>query len=277
MTKGMKDSDWQNKTVWLVGASSGIGMALAKALYFKGAKVVVSARKENALLEFVQMHPTETHLNLHQPIAMALDVLDVAALHQASARITNQGPIDRVVYCAGVYEPLRVSDWQLSKMKAHLDINYLGVLHVLDAVLPYWLNQHPTISTSTTSWQKGFAHFSIVSSVAGYIGLPNSLAYGPTKAALINLAETLYLDLKGHGVDVSLINPGFVETPLTQQNTFHMPALISADRAAAFILEGWKKGEFEIHFPKRFTMWLKLLKNLPYSFQFWAVKKFTGV
>jgi len=104
-----------------------------------------------------------------------------------------------------------------------------------------------------------------VGSVAGYRGLPNSLAYGPTKAALINLAETLYLDLQPEGVGVSLINPGFVDTPLTRQNQFKMPALISADQAAQEILTGWARGEFEIHFPKRFTRWIKTMQLLPYT------------
>jgi short-subunit dehydrogenase len=107
-----------------------------------------------------------------------------------------------------------------------------------------------------------------MASVAGYRGLPNSLAYGPTKAALINLAETLYLDLHNQGVGVSLINPGFVETPLTAQNDFKMPALISPAQAAEAILKGWARGQFEIHFPKRFTFWLKVLRCLPYSVYF---------
>ena len=103
---------------------------------------------------------------------------------------------------------------------------------------------------------------SLVSSVSGYRGLPNALAYGPTKAALINLAQTLYLDLGERGIGVSLINPGFVETPLTAHNTFRMPALMKPERAAAEILAGWAAGAFEIHFPKRFTRWLKAMNHL---------------
>jgi NAD(P)-dependent dehydrogenase (short-subunit alcohol dehydrogenase family) len=129
---------------------------------------------------------------------------------------------------------------------------YLGALYLLDAVLPRLLGE-------------GHGHISIVSSVAGYRGLPKGLAYGPTKAALINLAETLYVDLRASGIGVSLINPGFVATPATAQNDFEMPALITASQAAAEILAGWRKGEFEIHFPKRFTRWMKTLRLLPYT------------
>ena len=112
--------------------------------------------------------------------------------------------------------------------------------------------------------QRRGGHISLISSVAGFRGLPQGLAYGPTKAALINLAETLYLDLRPEGIGVSVINPGFVETPLTEQNPFTMPALITPAQAAAEILRGWARGSFDIHFPKRFTLWLKLLRLLPY-------------
>jgi NAD(P)-dependent dehydrogenase (short-subunit alcohol dehydrogenase family) len=117
----------------------------------------------------------------------------------------------------------------------------------------------------------------IVSSVAGYRGLPNALAYGPTKAALINLAEALYLDLAPKGIGVHLVDPGFVDTPLTEQNKFSMPALISADAAARELLRGLARGEFETHFPKRFTRWLKLLRLLPYPLYFAAVRRYTGL
>jgi short-subunit dehydrogenase len=114
-----------------------------------------------------------------------------------------------------------------------------------------------------------------VGSVAGYRGLPQSLAYGPTKAALINLAETLYLDLHGKGIGVSIINPGFVQTPLTAANTFDMPALLTPEQAATAIVAGWARGAFEVHFPKRFTLWLKLLRVLPNRAYFKLVSKMT--
>jgi short-subunit dehydrogenase len=113
--------------------------------------------------------------------------------------------------------------------------------------------------------------------VAGYTGLPNSLAYGPTKAALTHLGEVLYLDLKGKGIGVSVVHPGFVATPLTAQNTFHMPALITPAQAAQAMLQGWQAGEFNIHFPKRFTRVLACLRLLPYRWYFPLVRKFTGL
>ena len=113
--------------------------------------------------------------------------------------------------------------------------------------------------------------------MAGFRGLPQGLAYGPTKAALIHLAEALYLDLHPEGIAVSIVNPGFVATPLTAQNDFSMPALISPEQAASAIVQGWERGDFDIHFPKRFTRVMKLLRLLPYRLYFPAVRRFTGL
>jgi short-subunit dehydrogenase len=159
---------------------------------------------------------------------------------------------------------MRATDYSLSEMLRHLDVNYTGALRVLDAVLPTLVAQ-------------GYGHLSFISSVAGFRGLPRSLAYGPTKAALINLAEALYYDVTTHGVGVSLINPGFVETPLVADNDFPMPALITPETAASEILKGWRKGEFHIHFPKRFTRVLLLLRLLPYRWYFALVRRGTGM
>jgi NAD(P)-dependent dehydrogenase (short-subunit alcohol dehydrogenase family) len=155
----------------------------------------------------------------------------------------------------------------LPDMLRHVQVNYAGALHMLDAVLPHFLARR--------SGGLPDAHISLVASVAGYRGLPKSLAYGPTKAALINLAETLYLDLRDRGIGVSLVNPGFVDTPLTAQNRFKMPALIMPEQAAQEILQGWARGAFEIHFPRRFTGWMKLLQLLPYPISFAATRRLT--
>ncbi len=245
---------WTGKTVWLVGASSGIGLATAQALLRQGAKVVVSARHVAALEALAQTQP--------QCRALALDVTDASAVKAAAAQVLAQGPLDCVIYCVGHYAPMRADTMNLADMRRHMDVNYLGALYVLDAVLP-------------AMRARGLGHLSLVGSVAGYSGLPNSLAYGPTKAALINLAETLYLDLHGHGLGVSLINPGFVQTPLTAGNSFKMPALLTPAQAADAILAGWASGAFEIHFPKRFTVWLKLLHLLPYRAHFGLVQRAT--
>ena len=249
-------TDWHGRSVWLIGASSGIGLATAKALHAAGAKVVVSARKADLLQQFVDAHPGAQ--------AVVLDVSDATAITQAAKYVQAQQGLDVVMYCAGYYVPVRASDYSLSEMLRHLDINYTGALRVLDAVLPELLPQ-----------QRG--HISFISSVAGFRGLPQSLAYGPTKAALINLAEALYYDVSPHGIGVSVINPGFVETPLVAGNDFPMPALISTTKAAQEILKGWRKGEFQIHFPKRFTRMLLLLRMLPYRWYFALVRRGTGM
>ncbi len=237
-------TDWRGKTVWLIGASSGIGLATAAALHERGAQVVVSARQDPLLQDFVVAHPGAR--------ARALDVTDADAVRTLAAALLAQGPLDLVVYCVGHYKAQRAYDFDVAQMLQHQQINYVGALYVLDAVLPAML-------------ARGSGHLSLIASVAGYRGLPKSLAYGPTKAALINLAESLYGDLQPRGIGVSLVNPGFVQTPLTAQNSFHMPALITPQQAAREMLAGWHRGRFEIHYPRRFTYFMKLLQSLPYA------------
>jgi NAD(P)-dependent dehydrogenase (short-subunit alcohol dehydrogenase family) len=255
---------WDGRTVWLVGASTGIGRATAARLHGLGARVVVSARSRDALDDFVAQHPRSE--------ALALDATDRTAMQDAAAHITRaHGRIDLAMYCAGTYAPMRATAFDLEVALRHMRVNYDGALFMLDAVLPQLLEQ------AQGSDPRGAGHVSLVSSVAGFRGLPQSLAYGPTKAALINLAEALYLDLQPLGVGVSIINPGFVETPLTAQNNFRMPALLTPGEAAREILRGWERGDFEIHFPKRFTRWLKALRHLPYGPYFGAVRRATGL
>ncbi|MEY2618274.1 MAG: hypothetical protein RL522_1276 [Pseudomonadota bacterium] len=249
-------ADWSGRRVWLLGASTGIGRALAQALHAQGAQVVVSARGEAALQALVAGHPGMQ--------ARTLDATDANAVARIAAEIAEGGGIDCAVYCAGHYRAMRATEFDLQEMLQHERVNYTGALHLLAAVLPAML-------------ARGRGHVSLVSSVAGYRGLPNGLAYGPTKAALINLAETLYIDLQDRGIGVSLINPGFVETPLTAQNQFEMPALISPQEAADAILRGWREGRFEIHFPKRFTLSVKLLGLLPFRLYQAAVRRITGL
>jgi NAD(P)-dependent dehydrogenase (short-subunit alcohol dehydrogenase family) len=250
-------TNWRGKTVWLVGASSGIGRATAAALHAGGAKVIVSARNAQALEQFTQDHPGA--------IAISLDVTDDAAVRAASRQVHALGPLDGMVYCAGHYTAMGADAIDLPDMLRHVDINYNGALRLLHTVLPLLLARG----------RNGGGFVSLVGSVAGYSGLPRSLAYGPTKAAMYNLAQTLYLDLRDKGVAVSIINPGFVETLLTAQNRFHMPALLTPEQAASEILRGWARGAFEIHFPKRFTLWLKLLALLPWSLYFMLVSRVT--
>ena len=253
-------TDWRGQHVWLVGASSGIGRATAARLHALGAQVTVSARGGAALDSFVAEHPGAQ--------ALAVDATDAQALGGAAQQLVRQhGRIDLAMCCAGHYRAMQATHFDLADALRHQQINYVGALNLLDAVLPTLLRQ-------SAAGQP--AHLSLVASVAGYRGLPNALAYGPTKAALINLAEVLYLDLHDRGVGVSLVNPGFVDTPLTAQNTFHMPALITPEAAALAIVAGWGQGAFEIHFPKRFTRLLKAMRPLPDSWYFSAVRRAVG-
>ncbi len=249
MSLNPKLRDWHGKTAWLIGASTGIGRATASALHAAGARVIVSARQAPLLNEFTALHPG-SH-------ALPLDVMDVPALHAAVSQV---GAPDLCVYCAGYYSPMGATGFDLDEARRHLDINYIGALNLLDALLPVLLTA-------------GHGHLSLVSSVAGYRGLPKALAYGPSKAALTHLAEALYLDLHPRGVGVSVIHPGFVKTPMTAQNDFHMPAEISPEQAAQAMLAGWASGDFEIHFPKRFTRFMKVLRLLGDGAYFKLVSK----
>jgi len=247
--------DWRGQRVWLVGASTGIGRALAEQLHALGATVIVSARKMDALQAFADQHPGS--------IALPLDVSEGPAVKAAAEAAMAARPLDLVCYCAGHYQAMRATAIDLPDLLRHHEVNTVGALHVLAAITPAMV-------------ARGQGHISLVSSVAGFRGLPQSLAYGPTKAALINLAEALYLDLHAQGLGVSLINPGFVDTPLTAQNAFHMPALITPDEAARAIVRGWSVGDFEIHFPRRFTWWMKLLRLMPYRMYFPLIQRITG-
>lgn len=253
---------WRGQRVWIIGASTGIGRAAAEQLLAQGATVLASARSTSALEALVANH-TRTG---EPPRAQAwpMDVTDVAAVARVTQALLAQGPVDVVLYCAGHYRGQRADTFDLAEMQRHMAINYGGALALLDAVLPAFL-------------ARGQGHICLVSSVAGFRGLPQGLAYGPTKAALTHLAETLYFDLAPRGIGVSVVHPGFVETPLTAQNAFQMPALITPDEAAANLLAGIAAGAFDIHFPKRFTRWMKLLRLLPYRAYFPLVHRVTGL
>jgi len=250
--------DWKERRCWIVGASTGIGAALAERLAAAGARVALSARRAAPLEEIAARHPAGSTL------VVPLDITDAPALAKAAAKIGKAwGGIDLVVMMAGEYKPMRAWDLDLAAARAMVDTNLMGAFNVLAAVVPRLVGQ-------------GSGTIALVSSVAGYRGLPKSLVYGPTKAAVINLAEALYLDLRPKGVGVCVVNPGFVRTPMTDRNDFRMPALIEPGEAADEIVAGLARGEFEIHFPKRFTRFLKVLQLLPYGRYFPAVRKATG-
>jgi NAD(P)-dependent dehydrogenase (short-subunit alcohol dehydrogenase family) len=244
---------WANQRVWVVGASSGIGAELSRQLLAAGARVALSGRRVNLLQEVAGYHANACLL--------PMDVQDESAWQAALQSIQSQfGGIDLIIFCAAEYRPERcwevIPSVALSTLRTNLGSVYAG----LAAVLPDLI-------------QRGAGGIALVASVAGYVGLPGASVYGPSKAAMINLAEILYGDLHPKGINVYLINPGFVDTGLTRKNSFAMPALQTAQQASGAILRGMAAGQFEIHFPRRFTQMLKLLQMLPYRLRFFILKR----
>ena len=253
----LKLKDWRGQRVWIIGASSGIGAEIARKLLELGAKLALSARNLEAL-QLVSTGYAETMV-LPFDMTQSCEVLTAR-----DAILEKWGGIDLVLIVAGTYQKMRAEDFNLIEAKKLVNTNLNGPLNCLNAVLPVLLAQ-------------GKGGLGIVASIAGLRGLPQALIYGPTKAALINLCESLYLDLRPRGIGVYLINPGFVATPLTANNDFTMPALTSATEAAKETVRGIERGEFHIHFPKRFTNVLRLFRLLPYRLYFWLIHKGTGV
>jgi short-subunit dehydrogenase len=248
---------YAGQRVWVIGASYGIGAAIARELLARGAKVALSARKRELLTQVAGDSPAA--------LIAPLDVTDHASVLAArNALVQAWGGIDLALIVAGTHIEMRGDDFDLAKARQLLDVNLHGVLHCVDVIVPTLLAQ-----------QAG--GIAVVASVAGYIGLPKALVYGASKAALINFTESLYNDLRPKGLGVYLVNPGFVDTPLTQKNDFEMPALMKAEDAARVTLDEIAAGRFEIHYPKRFTRMLKLLRVLPYRLQLWLVRRSTGL
>lgn len=257
MSLNPKITDWSKKRVWIIGASTGIGAALADQLHSLQAKVAISARSADKLNEMV------TRFGASRAMALPLDITRLDTIQAAEKELVDAwGGYDLVVFMAGDYTAMRAWEIDLKVAQRMIDVNWSGFMNGLSVVIPRFM-------------QGQAGGIALVSSVAGYRGLPKSLIYGPTKAALINLAEALYLDLKDKGLDVYVINPGFVSTPMTAKNDFDMPSIITPEVAAAEIIKGFRRGEFEIHFPKRFTNMLKTLRHLPYSLYFAAIKRST--
>ncbi len=249
--------DWSAQRVWLVGASTGIGAALARELAGQGAQVALSARSAERLAALAQecggyaiVEPMD--VTLAEDFARVRDRL-----------VARWGGIDLIVLNAGTYRSLRAWELTPAAIRETVETNLMGVMNGVAAVAPMFCEARA-------------GAIAIVGSVAGYGGLPRAAVYGPSKAALINFAETLYLDLAPRGVSVYLVSPGFVATPLTAGNTFHMPALITAEAAAGEIVKGLARGAFEIHFPKRFSCVLKALRFLPRRAYFALIRRTTG-
>ncbi len=247
----------KDKVIWLTGASSGIGEAFAKKLCTIPCKLAITARNDEKLSEFVQSAAGEAA----EVRAYAGDVTSPERMSEIAAEISNDfGSIDILVANAGTHIPTEVTDFNVAEYRKIAEINYFGVLNCINAVLP-------------AMRERGKGHIVGVSSVAGYRGLPRAAAYGASKAAVTHFLESLRLDLEPFGIDVSVVSPGFVKTPLTDKNDFEMPFLISAEQAAEEMLKGIQNKDYEIHFPKRFTYFLKFLRILPIGLYHYIIKK----
>ena len=246
-----------NKVIWITGASSGIGKALAIKFSNEGWQVAASARRENLLKELNKKYP-----NIH---SFALDVTDSEKCKIVSVEILNKlKNIEICVFCAGIHDPQSEKKFSLDTIRQIMETNFFGTINSINSIIDYYK-------------EKKSGQISIVSSVAGYRGLPAAGAYCASKSALSSFAESLYFDMKRFNVRVSLINPGFIKTPMTDQNDFKMPMIKSAEFAADQIYIGLtKKKSFEIHFPKSLTYMMKFIKILPnwiyLKFISWAMK-----
>ena len=244
------------KTIWITGGSTGIGKALAEKFASKGWNVAISARRENLLKEI-----SDSHENIHE---FPLDVTDKIKCKEVFEQIKNKFEnVDICFFSTGTWDPKKEKDIDVEQIENVFKVNFFGTLNSIKAVEEYFKNR-----------KKGT--ITIVSSIAGYRGLPNSTGYGPSKSALNNLAESLYFDFKRSNVRVCLVSPGFIKTPMTDKNDFKMPFLKTTEYAAEKIYDGLiNKNVFEIHFPKTLTLILKIFSFLPSTIYFGLISKMT--
>ncbi len=247
-------------TAWVTGASSGIGRDVCLLLAGEGWTVAATARRERDLRELA----SEAEALPGRIIPMAGDVADRERMAEIVETVeAHTGPIALAILNAGIYLPVEAPELDAEIFRKSLDVNVMGTVHGLEPLIPRMIGR-----------AKG--HIAIVSSVTGYGGLPTSAAYGATKAALINIAECLKIELDRHKVRVSVVNPGFVETPAQDDNDFPKPFMVSSQKAAQEIVKGLKRQAFEITFPKIFTYQLKLLKWFPRDWYIAIIKRQTG-
>ncbi len=233
-----------DKVIWITGASTGIGKSLAIKFSKNGWKVAISARRAQILDDISKQN--------ENIFSFPLDVTNKEECKKVFLEIKNKlQNIDICVFSTGTWDPKKEKDIDIDQIENVMKVNFFGTLNSIKSVEKYFKDS-------------GKGHISIVSSIAGYRGLPNSTGYGPSKSALNNLAESLYFDFKKYGVRISLISPGFIKTPMTDKNDFKMPFLKTSEYAADKIYHGLvNTNVFEIHFPKQLTLILKFLKILP--------------
>lgn len=230
---------FKNKTWWLIGASEGLGRALAKEMDARGAHVILSARSTDKLAQVASSISAYT-----------IVPLDVTSKDSVMAAWDSAKEADGVLYCVGAYEPMSARDWDADAVEMMIETNFTGAARVLSHVVPAFV-------------KRGDGHIMLIGSLSGYRGLPDAIGYGASKAALMHLAENLLIDLKGTGVSVQMANPGFIDTRLTQKNDFKMPQLMQPDAAARHVMQAIDKGRFETAFPRPFSLLFTLGRFLP--------------
>ncbi|WP_298851632.1 SDR family oxidoreductase [uncultured Ruegeria sp.] len=232
-------SSFDRKTFWIIGASEGLGRALAEALSRQGAQLILSARNIERLSEVCSELPNAR--------AIQCDVTDLDSVRGAAA---EAGRVDGLIYNAGAYDPMRSAEWDTEASLRMSDVNYLGALRVLGEIVPGFV-------------QEGQGEITLIGSLAGYHGLPAAIGYGASKAALISLAETMRHDLTGTGVTVRIVNPGFIKTRLTEKNSFKMPMLMTPEDAADRVVKAMSRRRFRTDFPAPFSWLIRLIDYLP--------------
>ncbi|MEM6587325.1 MAG: SDR family NAD(P)-dependent oxidoreductase [Pseudomonadota bacterium] len=234
-------SHFAGKTYWLVGASEGLGEALAQQLSALGADLVLSARNKERLDAVAEAVPGEAHV-------VPMDIADDASVAKAAEAA---GDVYGCVFLAGIYWPMPATEWDLDQGVAMADVNFTGAFRVLGHVVPKMV-------------AKDAGHIVITGSLSGFRGLPGAIGYGASKAGVMSLAESLRADLWRTGVDVQLANPGFIKTRLTDKNNFNMPFLMTSEEAATHMVSLMKTpGKFQSHFPRAFSWLFRLSRLLP--------------
>ena len=226
-----------DKTYWLIGASEGLGRALAEQLAGDGCRLILSARSKDRLRD----------MNIPNASILAMDVTDQDSVDTALAQLPQ---IDGVIYCAGAYEPMRAQDWGRDSALKMMDVNVLGAMRVLPEVVKDFV-------------ARDSGHIVLIGSLAAYHGLPGAVGYSTSKGALMHLAENLFMDLKATNVKVQITNPGFIKTRLTQKNSFEMTQLMTPEVAAGHVVQAMRRGKFRTAFPYPFAGVFRLLRLLP--------------
>lgn len=232
--------EWTGKRYWLVGASEGLGAALAQVMSRAGVEVILSARSEDKLKALSDSLPAKSSY-------VACDVSDLESVQAAYEKI---GPVDGVVMLAGVYWPMKADDVDAKKAEQMVDINFTGTMRVVGAVLPDFV-------------ARDAGHVVITGSLSGFRGLPGAIGYGASKAGVMYLAESLFADLRKTGVRVQLVNPGFIKTRLTDKNDFKMPFIQEPEDAAQDFWEHMNDDSFKKSFPWLFSLFFRFSQFLP--------------